>query len=463
MFKYEKTGLWKERNSPRSFLIFLVFVCAGLLFLTACSSREVNDTTPGTQEQQPPQVQGEPPINPRTLYYAKDFSDGLAWVVVRHEGVERWAAINTTGEIQFFANAEPTTSFCNGVAMLSDNSVIDSRGNIVVDNNDPRFDTITHLDSGFIWVQRRNDTLDGSVMEYGILDSSGQWFHELQADWRLTRYSDNDPWGRRMGTSLWGDVLFWYETGRIYLLDFMTLNTILRIEGRQIVSEWRDDYNEILGLRVVPDWQGQGVFASPEMRVLLISKDGSYEELPELFDGYVPPSDSSPLYMSVTINAGWYGTISDGIFFFEGFEGSFGGGMAGGFFDFRRNRLFEIPQIDNNFTPLFERDYSVIGLENPDGVRFVTIIDRQGNFQFEPIVASPVLGYARGETSRLSNGKAWVVDRDGNIVLLNTGGEIVVSLPADYSVRAFSEGFSVISSGNRFHFIDVTGERLIVH
>jgi hypothetical protein len=370
---------------------------------------------------------------------AKDFSDGFTWVNVRLEsGFKQWGAMNTEGEVQFFINDRPRTNFYNGVAMLYDYSIMDVTGNIVVDNNDTRFDRITRLgEGGHIWVEKQVDTLERSETLFGVLNNAGEWLHELEADYRL-----------KAGALTTGGTTGYFGNG-IYLVDyhhiadergigiydFATMNRINFIEDVGWNITRYDEYSGtiIFQTAIVGDVSGIGY-------IYTISRDGTVERLPSFMRMNNNSINSGMVYIAMRNAWHEYYLERD----------------ATGFYDLQGNKLFDIPQLIG--TPIFEGDYSFVVLANDGGVRFVTVIDREGNQLFEPIRANPINGQ-----EYLSEGIVWIRGEDDNLFSIDVRGNILIdNLQAD-RVNQFKEGFSVIRINDYYHFIDREGNKLVIH
>jgi len=448
------------------------------LMLVACSgdnsdnseqlpevTQNQDDSTPNsisTQEQELQNAQEEHNLI-YTIVSAEDFNEGLAWVEVELEdGSTSWAVINTVGRIQFFIDAElqPRTPFTNGVALVTNRStiitdsgferlrtkIVDRYGNTIVDNNDIRFDGIRHLRDGYIWVQRQIETIDRSETEIGVLCRDGEWIHEFTADWQLT--NTNTVW--HSDGILVQDLSAFERSGSvyrlvvrdIYILDFLTLDVIFRLEGAAMTSFQYDYYADRFILITSPE-------SSMGARVFLISRDGTYEMLP-LEEGHV--------IMFSNISSGIASTDSA----LDAWRDS-QGNPPDHFHDIHGNRMFNVPQLvrrqlGHTHRPRFEGEYCFVALENEGGVMFLTIIDRDGNQLFEPF-----RGYSiHGSAGNLSEGLVWIRDTDGNHVSINTRGEHVITVQAN-SVSAFKEGFAIVSIDGNQYFIDMDGNKLVIH
>ena len=385
-------------------------------------------------------------ISNHNIIAARNFSDGLAWVNLRLENdVENWAAIDTEGNIQFFIDNAPGSSFFNGVAMLTYNSIIDRYGNIVISNEDSRFDQITGFDSGYIWVEKRTDTLERSVTEYGILDSSGEWVHELAEDERL-RFLN------REGGVIFGDFLVTRDiSDDVQLLDLHSLDFILQISA---------NYRDLFWLEYNDDSETLLIFHPrdllsdvSEQRVIFVTKDGFYEEFTSPYIGGVG-SDSfhDPIVRNHVIEGGSKITLGS-----NSFETDLSDDVIFSFYDFIRDETLEIPHTIIN-SPRFEGEYCFIVMPNEGGVYFATVIDRNGNHLFDAFRVSYSEDKPRfARDTRLSEGLVWLQDEQGDHISINTQGEIVISVQAD-SVNEFQDGLAMIEVGEFYHFIDAQGE-----
>lgn len=202
------------------FLSILLSVCF-MCFLTACSMQAtpsdrggspetgVGLTTAWTQtgeSETPDPVSTAAPEKPKiTLESAHcyEFSDGLAWVYNENT----YYCINKNGEIEFqLSSGEyPATHFSKGTALIArqdgsdyvidrlidrHNRTVFSRSSLSVDGiwgsvetdshtKAPRPYAHTMLADGYILVCRQSESVDGSKLAIGVLDTAGTWVSPL--------------------------------------------------------------------------------------------------------------------------------------------------------------------------------------------------------------------------------------------------------------------------------------------
>ena len=73
--------------------------------------------------------------------------------------------------------------------------------------------------------------------------------------------------------------------------------------------------------------------------------------------------------------------------------GNFGDGLIyskGGFYDITGNLVIDLSNLKLLKQPIFYGGYAIIEMENEAGVSFVTVIDKSGNFCFEPIEGNTI-------------------------------------------------------------------------
>ena len=397
------------------------------------------------------------------LVSAQCFNDGLAWVEVQFaDDTRSWAVINTEGRIQFFAKNQPATPFFNGVAHMRDVGIVDRLGNLVIDGNDPRFDYIVRHEGGYTWVSKRIETIDRSETLFGILDNAGEWIHDLSDDWRLVPPNWNtlpNVLGNLIVVSTSPIISDTREMKNYTLvLNIYTLEEVLRAEGIPSATQIEGDSMLLVTNSI----------SSLGFKVNRISVDGIYENISLDMVSLVDEIIGHPLTRQNQVE--WIQAHTNLLFSGNNFN-LITGTNSNAVYDMQGNKLFEIPQLHSSggragyFRPVFEGDFAFVLLQNESGVQFVTIIDKEGNYLFEPFRGGAVSSGFSGAIERflgLSEGRVWVRDTEANYILMNTNGETILKMQAD-NVSEFNEGFAIIQIGRHRYFIDREGNKLTIH
>ena len=139
---------------------------------------------------------------PHTFQSGKDFSDGVAWVVVTPRGP--WSCIDKTGKVLFELGEgeSPESDFSKGVALVqrSDRTrtkeLIDKTGKVISSPKSGEYDKIENFipEEGMIVVSKHIESFEVTETRLGIIDNQGKWKNNL-------RKNDN-LWGDYVGGGL---------------------------------------------------------------------------------------------------------------------------------------------------------------------------------------------------------------------------------------------------------------------
>jgi len=409
-----------------------------------------------------------------TLLSAEDFSDGIAWVEVTpnvddaHETPISWAAINTEGEILFFVDSRPRNPFVNGLSSLPDGTVIDRTGNVVANNDDPRFDRISRVAGGYIWVQRQIETIDRSETYYGLLNNAGEWVQELSTDWRLR------PSARPTlpGSNIFGNLMVVSRheisgrtiiNGEVLVLNIYTMEEVFRAD--HVTPARMEVGND--SLLLVLTCLNRNSRNDLSLGTHIISSDGTSHRVNFDWGVFITEILDSRGTWGNQRDAALIGFINNLTFSGNNFDLVTGNHFLS-VYDIHDNKFRDIPLLQSTSAdirridiPVFDGDYAFLSLLNEGGVRFVTIIDREGNPQFEPFRADVSASPGAIDRTRLSEGRAWIRGDDNTFISINTQGEHMITIQAN-SVRDFQEGFAIIRAEGRPHFIDMDGNKLAI-
>lgn len=133
------------------------------------------------------------------------------------------------------------------------------------------------------------------------------------------------------------------------------------------------------------------------------------------------------------------GNYSDGLIYVRGKIND--GGYLNGFLDTDGNYVLELPLEATN-RPIFKNGYAVVECANSGGVKFITLVDKQGNMLFEPI-----RGFYVG-TVMIASEERYLIDVDGEKMILNLDGS-TSSVPQIWNSSCvyFDEKYYVVEDG----------------
>lgn len=351
----------------------------------------------------------------------RDFSYGKGWYL--DNSTEEWTCINGEGNILFSLpfGYEPVNGFIQNLCLVQHEGykdiVIDESGNQVFADMTTGDNEILKLseNNGLvnIWIRIIKDTYDGHSEILRVIDGEGMTVSEYMSLQGLpfdtiSRYSLRDL----------GDGM--YQCGG-YVFNTNN-NSCFRYE---------DDFGLIEDVLNFDDGYGVG-------------GDG------KLIDSNGSVCFSSPSQASV-------GKYGDGVFFVGYWEEIF---ITGKYYDTYRGAFYnsngqvelDISQYSLEDIPSFKEGYCVIRILNEAGVSFAAVIDKNGEFLFEPVEGRLAVEISEG-----------MVVVNGDLIQMyeikqNTTNTISDNIK---KIGAFQNGWATfeMSSGNK-GFIDKNGNHL---
>ncbi|MBS7008287.1 hypothetical protein [Anaerostipes sp.] len=258
-------------------------------------------------------------------YYkeGRNFSENVAWVKPKEDN-SNWQLIDTSGKVLFTLedNEEPTTNFKRGIAIVDNKKVIDKNGNIVSSVEDGEYDKIN----------TNEDTFEGyAFVEKRVSNIEGtNTYHGI---------IDNDG--------------SWYHKldSKIGSLQYKAIGTMLYYDSDKCYDLKN---NEFIDLET---YMNRGF-------------DRSFH------DGLI--------YLTVDEETGYVNLPVDG----EDFEVIKNKKKIKktGYYDKKLNLVIDLSKYPYcNPISYFQDGYCPIILRNPDSEDFYTVLNKKGEFVFEPI------------------------------------------------------------------------------
>lgn len=360
-------------------LIVLVFVFAVIFILSACGGKDKNDneknskidnnsSTSQTQEAETATIPFQNNISDAT-----DFSEGKAFI--KTQDSQKFIVIDIKGKELFSLNdnQKPYTNFVNDVFILSNiyqtsqgqryfpDTLINANSEILaspekqgytrfcVDEDlvnsvtDPRL-----LADGYVLAYLRTENYEGLKIELGVLNTKGEWIVPLSADNPISKYFAENSTNLEPEYAYLGDgvVVFTPSFG---ITEFYNV---------------KDNYWFQLDLPYKNMNFENGVTVASSLRhVYRVTNRGEKTELTG--DGLD------------NIGSSDIGKYSSGLFYYNNcFYNNAG---------IKEIDLSKYTLYKSDYFPAFNGSNAIIGIINSAGSYYYTVIDKTGNFLFEPI------------------------------------------------------------------------------
>ncbi|MEE0884967.1 MAG: hypothetical protein U0L59_07035 [Faecalimonas sp.] len=353
---------------------------------------------------------------------ARAFSDGKAWVSGEEIGAS-WVCINTKGEILFSLERgmKPGTDFSNGAALIFNYNgsqikkfqLINDKGQEIA--NLDGYDFKENVGEPFL-LWKNIDTFEGKWTEIGFMDSKGKWTIPLTKEHAFISEDEISDYLRYCGNGVYASsdgnyeyICFSAKTGELYNINDYPYYS----DGYVVINHLQEDGS---------------------CKVAIIDELGNYQSTGIVAD------------LSVTGAYAPHGKYAEGMYFDRN---------AKKFYDANMNVKIDFTQydIEKNFynqLPCFVDGYAAIQFEND----YFTIIDKDGNFMFEPIKANSSSNISEGIVGYCSSneeGKTtwYYIDMKGNVLFEGA-----------YGALEFHDGCALVESKEGYYYINKKGERL---
>lgn len=299
-----------------------------------------------------------------------NFSEGVAWVNTGNEGIKNysdgWICVDTSGRELFSLNgAAPVTDFVDGVAIIDDGRIIDKTGRTIHSLDDNIYTSIlTNGDDfdGNIVVLMHQNNFDGETKKVGVLDSLGNWIIE--------------PTEQLTGGSLGHGILLTKDPNQCY--DMIENRFLSIADGNRVVLSRSFSSSEGL------------LFVNPNTTII-----------PDFFYHYAMATSSNAPNLS-----------QDDIL-------SARKHFKRGFYDKDYNLVIDLsnPEYLTIYDYAgFQNGYCLLSIEKENGT-FCVVIDKNGNFMFDPFPA--------GRFAHFSNGITTLKNSDDTFSYLDPTGTLI--------------------------------------
>lgn len=433
-------------------ILVLLFVILFLFTFTACKSDKFDDVEIIYEEQSDNEnglLADSKALDNLDISYARDFSNGTAWIEYTSSGTKYNSLINTKGEILCtYDSSYSVYPMDKKAGYVADHEngiykIINSKGEVLVSSEDGDYDVICANGDGMFFVYKYVSDIDTSKHMFGIIDSDGKLIKPLK-ECRFTSGTLNNfvaTNSRYLGAGMFavGFDSYGYNT-KSYLIYSAQTNMFFFVNSVYYVKDRIDANGKIY---FMPGQYGSDITYESDLSKKIeigsdldgccfsLSPDGQIETL-EDYDGVVGGMlvennrDDSQLILTNP--------------------------STGKSSEFIKYPVSSIKKADKNW---------LITVVGKDKTNYFTLIDENCNMLFDPISYGST---QYGSTIEANEGKiiyrnadtdkCTVVDYSGKVLLENL----------DYKTfGAFYDGLvSVKMANDNYCYIDVKGNVLIV-
>lgn len=403
-------------------------------------------------------------------FFGDRFSDGVAWIMAQNSsrlsndswlydvkgmipllgsgvatsmgpGVEEWYCVDKTGNVilKLDNGDRPASVFSNGVAVVrradSILELIDKSGKVISSPKSGEYDEIVCFvhEFGMIVVRRNLNTFQLTETQIGTIDNKGDWQVPLKGNEKFATNATSLDHYLSIGDGMLriNGVLFNAFTGELF--------------------EYEKDINLInVGWTTTKRFEkGYGIFISREDdSIFATDTSGNTREI------------VADVYSDI-------GEYRDGLFFL-----SKTGMHKQGFYDIDGNMIVDLSTYsivynyslekffyDSPAYLAFSDGYCLLLLSNDQGSRFFTVIDKTGNFMFEP----KPFGFTSIESYRLKSFSfscgVILLRGESCAMMVNIYGETILE-SENLQIYDFSEGAAFVNTNNGTYYIDTAGQKL---
>ena len=382
-----------------------------------------------------------------------EFHDGMAFIgIPRPEKpdsfnyVYDWWAIDKAGVKQFKMSVEPTTRWDKGFAFQG-GTVINAWGEYVVTSleqdfggifrllsGDEGYNAASSLEDGYVLVYKQGEDYQGIFFQFGVLNTKGEWVIPLNSDNPISRQVQES--GKLPAYMEY----IWMGEGIVAFPYVWMFFDIAKQQWSEPIDRWEiGNYDK----RILTGCRFENGVARTMNKAIF--PNGTIKYLDFVAASNPNRSNLSDTRPAITYYEGLV-TSGDQIFY------NLGGERV---LDFEGKGFSQM----GNY---FENGYNWALIVNSNGTYYITIIDKNGEFQFEPF-QQPFAKGLRGVF--LSGGVLRLRDYEGfgRTILYDLTGKAFFSVTGHIS--DFVDGLAVVQDGyggNAIrYYIDTAGKRII--
>lgn len=407
-------------------IISFALVLALIFSLAACGKKKNSDIEVVKDYESQP-VSGDSEGGQKTalnLTSAYNFVNSYAWV--KSSGSESYSLIDTSGKIICTSTAIEIHDMSNDACYVKEKvgdkdgeaiynyKIINKDGKIVASSTDGKFDEILAAGDNLFFVHKYESSIDVSRHLYGTINEKGEFVNQLK-EYPFDSY--NHEKFTYFGVNAFGILDYYFYSDHSFF--YMPCN------GNYYRVDDGYDYTKSKSSKLYfknSNFEINGVRQELPYSYISISSDGKVEEAPE-FDMVIND-------MLIKKNSD-----NDSL--------SFTDPSTGKTSVFSKYNVSEIYCADNNF---------LLKLNGKDGNKYFTVIDKNCNMLFEPVM---------GTGAEASDGRLVLRTDDGYSVLDYTG-KVIIPAGTYSSIDSFNSGIAwAKNSSDQYVGIDVNGKVVI--
>ncbi len=362
------------------------------------------------------------------LTSVNNFVNGYAWV--ESSGSESYSLIDTSGKIICTSTAIETHDMSNDACYVKEKvddkdgkaiynyKIINKEGKVVASSTDGKFDEILAAGDNLFFVHKYESSIDVSRHLYGTINEKGEFVNQLK---EYPFESHNLEKFTYLGVNAFGAFDFYNYSDHCFFCMPNNGNYYYINDGYSSYDDYAKKKSSKLYFKN-SDFEINGVRQELPYSYISISSDGKVEEAPE-FDTVI----NDMLIKKNSDN----GSIS------------FIDPATGKTSVFSKYDVSEIYCADNNF---------LLKLNGKDGNKYFTVIDKNCNMLFEPII---------GSEATASDGRL-VLSTDEGYSALDYTGKVIIPAGTYSYIGSFNSGIAwAQNSSDQYVGIDVNGKVVI--
>ncbi len=372
-------------------------------------------------------------VSAEEIERAANYHDGVVWAELKEtDNSSRWCAVDPDGNILFRLGEEelPATCFCNGVSIIDYQYVVNKSGEVVWSIEEDGWSYANEQwGEGVVeeihLVNNWKSSIDGSVINDPVANMEEDFFGYPQVEFLVNTFD---------------------YTG--YYTGFLNPDGTWRREPVTMKAEVCDGEYGVYRMYFSYDtW-----------------KEGAYRiETDEIADTDQMEKD---VYYKTRGRWGaeYYANLHDGLIFVA--AGALGNQIYDGldlesydvgFYDLNSDMQISLGQyhLAASPYPAFKDGYALMQLENDQKSPFYTLMDKNGEFVFEPRKKGI---YPFDLSDTVHENMYWVREENGEVTYYNTAGDPAFQAEQVITeARDFYDGRASVKTENGWHFIDTSG------
>ena len=363
---------------------------------------------------------------------AADYHEGIVWAKTVLDGTECWSAVDEGGTVLFSLKPEeiPVTNFCNGISLVDYQYVVDTKGNTVWSVEKDGWDYAreqwgdsaeeVHLVNNwksFVDASALNDTPELLKEDFFGYPQVEFYVNTFDYSGNYTGFLNPDgSWRREPGTMRASVLDGHYGVYRMHFPD----------------DSWKEGHYNMLTDEAVDTDQ--------------MDKESYNKTWGRWGAEYYAGQHDGLIYVA----AGALGDYVYGGLDIETYDT--------GFYDLSGNMQIDLGKyhLAASPYPVFKDGYALLQLENEQNSPFYTLMDKNGNFVFEPRKKG-VFPFEMADA--VSEGMYWIRNEDSAAAYYKTDGE--PAFETEFVIteaKDFHDGRALVKTdAGEWHFIDTSG------